>query len=516
MTATITPVVQIAWDGSTFGGTGLDDITAYVREASTFTGRQQVSQLTGKAQAGTMDLLVKNLHGEFSPLHSNFLGAASTTTNLPARLTINGTSVWRGLVDDIAPFADLAGAPMARISCLGPLAEIGARTSNCSPSTSGALTSVQVASVLDAIEWSASLRAISTGSVATGWWISDRENALDALRKLEDTELGFLCEGTDGSVVFQHRYYRDETSRCTTSQGTFSDALVSSLRYNAIRMGGLSAMRREQYDHVTTHITTSHVGTETLIYFGDTGRLGLPVVPAGESRDITVVMPKTIVDQFNVHSGATTFFPGTPFSTNWNRIALYPYSPDVELDPSTVTAAFSSTTATTATITITNTSSQTVGYQITVFAIPAFVDPPVEVADGTGHRDYPFPGNWFATDPDARAAIAWILAHFALPRPQLSIDLAANRSATQRDQCITRQLSDRIKIVATGRLTQFDEVASTGVDCFIESIRHHLIPGRISAILNTTFDCLAVNPITPDPTVWGRWNGTTWDHCVWA
>ncbi len=515
--------VQVAWDGVTFGGTASDDITSYVVEITTTSGREHAGYLTGKAAAGTCDIILRNTDGSFSPLYGAYLGAASTTTALPLRVRTTSPSttvLWQGFVDDIAPEASLQGIPMARITGLGPLSEIAAKTATCNPSSSGSLTSDLVTVILDAIGWSATDRTISTGTVLTGFWLCDGSGALDALRLLEDTELGFLYESSDGKVVFEHRYYRDETPRSNTSQATFSDAAASTLSYRGIRMSSRSTMRRDQFDHVTIGVTPSKLITESQILWDGSVVNGLlPVVPPGETKTVTAQWSGSLlaIGPRNIFQGVLQV--GHPYVWSWDRVDLVAgvgsgrgSDPGGEATPDDLTLTITERKSQTITFTITNNGADPSDhYAVYIYGKPALLGDPIQITAGTGFRDYPFPGNWYKDQDQATAAAQWILDHFALPRATFSLDLLANKNSSMMTQCLTRVISDRVTVTATGTRTR---LGTTGIPCYIEQVRHHITQN--GGIHETTWDLSAVDTIVPRTVSYARWDVGKWDVDLWT
>ncbi len=521
--ATATYVVQVAWDGSTFGGTANDTITSYVTDISTSSGRSLGGMLGGRATAGTADIMVRNFNGEFSPLHSAYIGINGSATTMPVRVQADSSTIWQGFIEDIEPSATIDGLPYARINCVGPFSEISAKVASVAPSGDpSGLIHVQIGKVLDAISWAAGARSLSTSSVSTGYWQCDHENALDALQKLVNTEIGFLYESVDGKVVFEHRQYREETARCTVSQATFSDAAGSTLSYSGISTGSLAAMRREQYDHVTMNVTTSIVGDNIILWNGITANGSLPMILPGATISFVAQLP----------SGLTGFDPGNAAGPGRNQnaavddtgalgghlIASSWESAEVfgslgNADDVTATIVTASCTPTTCALQLTNNDATFPArdYSIVVHGVPAFIADPIQSTGGTGERDYPFPGQWFRSLDDANAAIAWILSHSAQPRPLFTLDLKATRNATQLAQCIARTISDRITITATGARTM---MSNASYDVFIEAIRHHI--SMSGGVHETSWDCSAVNTLVPDTRPYGRWDIGKWDDCRWG
>ncbi len=492
----ITYAIEVQWDGSNWA-----DITSDVISVSTRCGREQASQFTSLASAGQADIQVYNRDGSYSPLHNVYYGASYPVTG--QRVRIRSTSptsatLWGGYLDDVAPEAALRGIPTSTLHCTGILAEIAAHTATCTPSLYGDLTSVHAATVLTAIGFSGTDYTLSTGNVTTGFWNCEKENALEALRKIEATELGFLGESSDGKVFLQHRYYREETSRCNTSQATFTDSGAGPLKYHQISLGSLASMRRDIYDHVVITVKPIMVTTtEQFVWTASRPGYGIfPSIPPGESITVTAQAGKGVLSVGTVTNGEA-------FVAQWGTITINP--------PELVTAIVSATSKT-LTFTVTNPTAETIGeFTAWISGIPGAIGDPIDVPYGTGTRDFPFPPNWLGTTQAALDAGAWLLRQFSEPHGQLSITFLANKDSTHFTEAATRAISDRITITASGTQTK---LSNASFPVYIEAIHHQF--DRTANVHWTTWDCSTVNSLAPTTTVpvlrWGigKWGINTW------
>lgn len=235
-----------------FDGTNFDDVTTYLKSATTKRGANRVTTPALRYEAGTGEAVFKNNDRRFDP--TNLSGpyvSGGTTQVLPMRpiryrATWDGTTygLMRGFVDAwhidwngpnwsevVVPFTDgfkvlEAYDRIAVDPAVGASEDSGARISR----------------ILDSVDWPAGLRDIATGN-STVQATTLNGSALTECFLTADSELGEFYVDGDGNMIFRNRHALLLESRSNSVQATFGDD-GSELRYTK---DGLTL----SYDHET-------------------------------------------------------------------------------------------------------------------------------------------------------------------------------------------------------------------------------------------------------------------------
>jgi len=450
-----------------------EDVTGDVISVECSRGRDYASQLTGRASAGRLSAVLLNTSGKYasfnaaSPLSGSILPGRPVTlkTTAPAP-----ASLWYGYLDTILPDAPVNGIPTARLEAAGPFIALGSGSKQVNPPASaGALTGTLIGTVLDAAGWSASARSIDAGRTTTGRWYAGDVVALEALRQLEDTDLGFLYEGADGALVFEDRYHR-LLSDHLVSQATFTDAPGGALGYVAIQQ---QDALREIYNEVPAEVKTYTVAAVAVLWTltGET-----PSLSPGETRTWYAQYPGPAAGN------------GASYVDTWTTPVVGTDVTQTGVSNSDLSVSVTKA-ATIMAIRITNTHATASATLSLVQARGTAVsqgdrtritatDPASQAT--YGQRTYVLPAPWLPDSNVARDYCAAIVARYKAPRPTLAITVPAHKDSTHLAAAVGRAISDRVTVVAANT-TQL----GINSDFFIESIAHRI--DRAGSVHLTTF-----------------------------
>jgi hypothetical protein len=496
------PIFEVDWRDTGFARTGhvtdaFIDCTRHLREISWGRGRDDASHLKGRSNAGTLHASLDNRSGIYSTFDTGSVLAGYVTENHRVRVRTTypvDKTHWGGTATE---FHALAGRPpTCEIPAVGLLSELVSATIDPAPvqqARTGALMTI----VLDEAGIAAADYDVATGDVTAGYWLEQHVSALDAARRIEDDELGWIGEDNQGRIFFQNRNYRIDHTRSNTVQATYSDTGGATLQYGGIDEGN---PLREIFDRVVITVVGIDISTEAGFVWGvSPGRFGI-FVPHADSLTIVATyygFLKPIPKGANIGRGtgpittedaAVGDFVSSWITPNFTTDLL------LKVDPNLATASDLSVTVNRATglefeFTITN-SNPTLDAQFTAFGVRGYLATaaqPLKVVVGEGVREYPYPGTHYGDLASAQDAANRVYTSQRYPRSNLVVSGIANRSVAELTDALTRDLSDRIHATATGSRTKL----GIDDDYYIEAMRHAI--GR-NRIWQYEFTCLAVNP----------------------
>lgn len=455
-------VLEVDWLGTgTFAGAN-DNVTSHCRAIECKRGRDYSSQLTGRAVAGRLSALLYNSTGTYSSFNSASPIYGSIVPGREVRLRTTAPSaatLWTGFLERIAPAGSADGIPMVTLEAFGPLIKITGKQVTPAAQASVA-TGTIVGAVLDAADWPAGDRDIDAGQTTISRWYVDKQDALNVLREVEETELGFLLELADGKIAFEDRHHRLKAPH-TASQATFSDAVAAALKYQTIEQQDPLV---EIYNEIVAVVAPLYaVGAVSVLW---TLREETPTIEPGEALSWWAEYPNPAVDP---DTGAYVDAWTTPVATTDVTVTGVGIG-DIGIAATKFAKAMK--------ITLTNNGAATA----TVTLLQARGDPvkrrePVRVSDedatsqtAYGERSYRLPGPWLPNTSQARDFVRYVVSRYKDPLPVLRIGYIANMSADQLTQALTRQISDRVTIVSTSAKTQL----GINADFFVESISHRI------------------------------------------
>ena len=382
-----------------------------------------------------------------------------------------GKVKWQGYLDRIEPQPSVVGHHKALLYAIGPLGFLNQKKVHTSGNTNQ-LTGAAIGAVLDAAAWPAAARSVDAGeSTIIRWW-EDEVTAFDALRDIEEQEIGYLLESGDGKVVFEDRNHRLSAPH-TTSQATWSDTAGQAIRFSDIQqMDPL----KEIYNIIEIPVQRFTVGALAELWtLSQSGADSPPVLP-GETIAIWATYPSFDANASHVGVDAwTTPVITTDYTANSQANGL-----GSDLSASlgiTVTKR-----ATSMEIEIINNHATLTAY-ITFFQargtpISESDEIIVKLKDDTsiaryGERTFLFPAPFHGLVADATTYGYYILSIYSKPIPVLRVKFSGSRAAAHLTEITNRDVSDRVTISAAG-------VADLGIseDFFVENERHMINVAR--------------------------------------
>lgn len=471
--ATGTYVLEIAWDGSTstFTATGAN-VTARTFRVEFTRGRGESSQLTGRSIAGNLQAVLNNESGDYNSYNST--GPLSGSL-LPGRLVQfratgpTAGTLWTGYIDKIIPGPSIKGRDTAVIEAHGPLGRLNQKELSL-PHTSSIDTGTAVALILTEAGWPSggSFRDLDAGKTTIVRHWEDRRRTMEALRRVEETEAGFIRESGKGQIVFENRHRR-LTSPYTTSQAIFTDSSTGTLVYQGIEQEDPLPFLFNDFQTMVNRFTTGSTGT--LWILSETGTAS-PIIHPSSTRTFFAPYPNPTSTLNSI--GVVTWITPTA-TTDWN-IFTDQAATGTNLNGSSTIAVTSFVNS--LKITLTN-NSTSVGYvtKLQAQGIPLLKSDPVvirteDVDSGTryGERTFSSRAGFVPSTDEAKDWGDWHVALYKDPTPRLRMSYVANKDNAHLTQAILREVSDRITVVATGTRNNL----GINRDFFIERV-HHVI-----------------------------------------
>lgn len=252
-------------------------------------GRDQIRALA-PPMAGSLSCTIDNTSGDYSPENASspLYGNVEPGRDLRFQCDYSATTypLFRGYIDE--PTIDSEGQTLG-IRALGVLSLLAGQKISTDLYTN-ITTSDALYYVFAALGIGAKFSALDTGKTTLSYWWCGEDDALEMAKKLLYAEGpgAALYEDASGLVCFHSRHYRLTTTRCKTSQATYSDTGTGSLHVTPYRYG---RGRKDVINRVTIErkvLTFAGVTTALWTYSGGTVSL-LP----GESRafDIALSVP---------------------------------------------------------------------------------------------------------------------------------------------------------------------------------------------------------------------------------
>jgi len=230
--------VLVSWDGTGNFDGAYDDITADVKYLRIRRGRN--SEL-GFAEMGTLEMRVKDANGKYSPENSSgvLYGSLLPKRQVKVRGSLGGEiNIFCGYLEEIVchPNLEQQESYLYVVDGLDFLSRAEISGTLYKNTASGTL----VGHILNAANWPATARTISTGTLTVpyGWWESS--SALNAIRDLEKSEFkAFAYIDNDGNLVWEDSDYRSGLSTSATFDDDYQDIVYkygAKSIYNEIRI----------------------------------------------------------------------------------------------------------------------------------------------------------------------------------------------------------------------------------------------------------------------------------------
>ena len=480
--ATATYRLSVDWNNDgVFTGTGEAINMARVRGIDCFRGRDNASQLTGRSIAGTLRVVLDNRSGDYNPFNT---GSPIAGNILPGReVQLLGTSValtdkpiWRGFLLRVMPQPILGGDNVAILEAIGPLGQLNTDQIALAMQTSQR-TDLLIGKLLDDAGWPAGARLLDVGrTTITRYW-ADRQYPVNAMQQVEAAEAGFLWETNDGKIGFKERRAR-LSGAALTSQATFSDAVAAARPYNDIQeIDPLETI----FNIFEAEVQLYTVGAlATLWTLAETGTDSPLVIRNGGSLTFWARFPNptSAVGAWAVDAW-TTPVATTDYTAN---SASNGTGTNLTANIALVVSEFANAMK----IEITN-NHATLDAFITLLqarGTPVNASNPIMVqASNTasqtsyGERLWPARSRFI---PDTVEAQDWANYHLGIykePIAMLWLSYYANRNQTMLDEMLTRDIGERITVVAQNKAD-----LDINREFFIEAIQHEVRNDRLHKV----------------------------------
>lgn len=421
---------------------------------------------------------------------SNTLTDNATVTQAAGLAPTYYYTRWTGYVKDLVP--DRRGnVPVVRLTGKGVLSFFENKKIDPAAS-SGAATGTIVGTILDTVGWSATERSIDTGSVTTSRWYVSEKDVTNALREMEDTELGFLYELEDGYIAYESRDKR-RTGVYLTSQATYSDEPDVTLPYVSIQQ--LDAWR-DIINVVKPRVTPYTVNALAVLWtLSET-----PTLSAGQSRSWFANYPNPLSQLGAAYVDAwTTPVVGTDITQTGVS------NSDIAVSVSKFATAMKITvTNNHATNTATLTLVQARGTAVIKGNTTSVISEDTGSQTEFGLREYRVPSTWLANTNDAQDYADLLIATYSDLQLLLYAKFVANLTQTLYEDLMGRSISDRVSIVAA------EDRTALGIteDMFVESVdetiyfdqgcRHEVVFGLSAAAISGDFWILGTSTLDTD------------------
>ena len=285
-----------------------DDLTGDTLSMSWSRGRDYASQLSGNSIAGRATFTLLNEDGKYSPSNTSSVlspnlvpgraiqiqaGEGSFPYEFP--IYFEETPRWTGRIERITPSPSGMNVKTCEIVAFGSLGylnqfalQLETKTDLPTSTTVASGDDSAIGEILDGVGWAAAERTLDLGiSTIPRFWVSGL-SVIEALRKVEEVEAGFVSEGKEGKIVFQNRYHRLTEATSTTSQVTFSDATDATNPYiELVQEDPLGTIA----NHIEAQVRTYTVASiATLWTHPETGS-DSPTLAPGESKTFEAFYP---------------------------------------------------------------------------------------------------------------------------------------------------------------------------------------------------------------------------------
>lgn len=444
-------MLEADWDNTGLFDNARSQIHSYVLHLEASRGRNDPNPLRGRSEPGRLTVTLDNRSGLFSPQNalSSLYGKL-----LPGR-EIRWSSIfpsyaqrWQGkIVDYVADRWD--GVPVITIEARGSLADLENVRVN-PPADTGSLTGTIVGKVLDAAGWSASKRTIDGGQTTTSQWFVNDRFALDALREMEETELGLVSESPDGNIVFRDRAYRVSGARLTP-RAEYSDAPGADFPYSDIK---LPSPIKDLVNRVRATVTPYSTAALAVLWtLSET-----PTIGAGQTK----IWIATVSNPVLYVAAWTTPVSGTDYTVS--GVALGDLAVTVVKNASTMQISVKNNhVSNVATLTLL----QARGTAVSAGSPTIVVSEDTTSQGKYGVREYPLPSVWLPNTNTAQSYADSIVAAHKDPLATPELKFAVSIGAVLFTEIMARDIGDRVTVIA--------QQPRTGIglagDFFIEFIK---------------------------------------------
>lgn len=201
-------------------------------------GRDQIRALA-PPMAGSLSCTLDNSSGDYSPENASspLYGLVEPGRELRFRCEYSAVTypLFRGDIDE--PSIDSEGQTLG-IRALGVLSRLAGQRVSTDLYTN-ITTDTALGYLFTALGMASKLSILDSGKTVLSHWWCGEDDALEMAKKLLFAEGpgAALYEDASGVVCFHSRHYRLKTTRCKTSQATYSDTGTGSLHVTPYRYG---------------------------------------------------------------------------------------------------------------------------------------------------------------------------------------------------------------------------------------------------------------------------------------
>ena len=405
-------------------------------------GRDQIRALS-PPMAGSLSCTIDNTSGDYSPENASspLYGLVEPGRELRFRCEYDSVTypLFRGDIDE--PSIDSEGQTLG-IRALGVLSRLAGQKVSTDLYTN-ITTDTALGYLFTALGMASKLSILDSGKTVLSHWWCGEDDALEMAKKLLFAEGpgAALYEDASGVVCFHSRHYRLKTTRCKTSQATYSDTGTGSLHVTPYRYG---RGRKDVINRVTIErkvltfadsVTPLWEYTETLSLLPGESRvfdiaLSVPSGPTAWSLNTTItqanytgwVAPTATYKRYN---RATGLYDITANSGSHFRLTI--------TNPSSIP------------IDLTNVRIDNYAGTITDQPVVNGFDTSASIAEmrtlPSGLQPWPY------IDPTTAQGLADGIAYaYHLPRSQVEVTIE-NATETDLLSLLAREISDRVTIV---------------------------------------------------------------------
>ena len=448
-----------------------DDVLSITSEI----GRDFSSQLTGKARAGSLEIIVKNNTGKYSPFNASSDLAGTLVPNRPIQWAVTvptETTIWTGYIESIIPSVEKGPHTTATIRAFGIFKKFATTDARVPMKTSRA-TGAAIGDVLDAVGWGAGLRTLDTGQTTMTRFFGSGK-ALNLMRQVEATEAGFIRETKDGKIDVEYRHHRVTSANSNTSQATFADD-GTGFSYTGIRQEDSMGLVYNEFLSPVSIFTVASVATLWTHPLATTSGTA-PALEAGEVIEVVAEYPTPIAGNNVVGVDAwTTLAATTDYLANAAANGTgtnYTSSLGIALTKASTTMEIQITNN--ASVKVYLTKLQARGTAVTVSDPATMKAEDATSQTAYGLRTYPrgYEAKWIPTQEEAKNWALQNLSAHKDPTAVLTLQFSANQSGDGLTEALTRDISDRVTVKASAN-------AKLGLnrDFYVESIRHNVTAG---------------------------------------
>ena len=468
-----------------------ENLSSYLLQLKWDRGRDFASNLKGESVSGELTAELLNTSSLFSPfntgsaLYGNIVPARKVTLNMGSGaftytfpIAFNQT-VWTGFLQTIVPFPDLNGKDVAQLKAIGALGYLNTKEISVAPQTNRR-TDLAIGDILDSAGWGAGDRDLDTGDTTiTRFTIPKNTLTIDALRKVENSENGFVSETRDGNIKYEKRKARLEDATATTSQATMSDATsASNFSFTLIRQeDSLNNIFNEILAPFQQYTTA---GSPTTVWtHSETGSSSTSIV-SGDVRIFRAIYPQPdaavnadSIDTWTTPASGTDYVANTAADGSGSTISG-DLAVSVTKTANYMDIQITNNNANTAYLTTLQARGTVVTKNDTTMMVKSDSTSQTTFGKRTFNADAPF----IPTSVEASNWCAYNLAIYKDPLQNIKVSFIANRNSATLDNTMSLDISNRITLDAHTKTGLF----AADKDFFIESESHFVDRDRTHTV----------------------------------